>query len=273
VVLPFNNVGRTAIRYPTNCRAIDYMPNALWDDHSLKCIEILKRTIFEGWVNMDTDKLSVVPEVFYDIISRVPAGVLILIVTYIFLPTEQKLALLTIENFPAAIIVLPIIGLILSYAIGLGLTAPSHLLFFGFDRILYLIVKKMANNVMTSNSGNKILDITINTKKDLGRVRLDLHIFLKRQTKEIAMEMAKHQAESALFANLTSGFILLWLLFESGILPSMTQKLTISINCAFALMIISCAAITLYRQWNTWRYHFGYYRYFLQNPENNKTSM
>ncbi len=217
------------------------------------------------------EKLSVVPEVFYDLISRVPAGMIIIVAAYISLPECQlPYALRSVGNSPLVAVVIPIVGLVMSYVIGLALSSLSGLFPFPqLDWVYWASIRKGFLELSKYPGAKDVYDADSLSRRSRLKARMKLHIFLKRSDARVGLEMAKHQAEASLFTNLTVGLPLLLLFFLYSDSQAREIPGCVGINPqAYAVVAVLCglsAVIAFLRNQGYWRYHFGFAESFLKN--------
>lgn len=232
-------------------------------------------------VSDSTEKLSVIPYVFYDLISRIPAGVIVLLSVYLMpsspLPTLPDELLLTTSGA----VILPIVGLVVAYVLGLALSASGPIVFPILDALNSSQIREGLLRLALAPRFADGLRLTINDlsaieaigskeakRGDITRLRTKLHTYLKVTDSRVGMEMAKHQAEVVLFTNLGVAstlfalFLLLREYFSTGTVVGNPGS-----GWLISTLLTGIAAFTVAVSRNRicWRYHFAYAEFFLQN--------
>jgi hypothetical protein len=252
---------------------------------------------------MDVDKLSVVPEVFYDLISRVPAGMIVLVTGYILWPNCHLPSVLRdIGSSNIATVVVPVVGFVLSYVIGLALSAMSgDTLFFILDK---LYRKKIAKGFRVLSERTEESSFLHAAKSGLRsglcqrfrrrhkcglcwglwrrfwrgfgvrrRAQVRLNNLLKQEDARVGLEMSKHQAETSLFANLTAGFLLLHVVFLcSDSISCFNASLSPSAYRIVSILGAMSALVAFLRHRSGWRHLFGFGESYLRRNSSRGSS-
>jgi hypothetical protein len=160
---------------------------------------------YEGLARME-NKFSIIPQVFYDFISRVPAGAIFLAGLYFIFPGEFLEALRCQCHSTVVGVLLSFLALILSYIIGFFLGGVVSSVGIIFPQKSEADQKDFKD--LCEEQGNPRYFLEKDYEDD-HRFRIKMNIFLRHRDPQIALEMAKHQAEAELFKNLTVAFLIL----------------------------------------------------------------
>ena len=159
---------------------------------------------------------SSIPEVYFDLIARVPAGAVIL-----FAMTPKDLPIFSAKEFSAAEIgpafALTASFIFFAYVLGLLLTFPSGVFAYGLRGGLWWWMFKMKMKVgpeypdLRSLAGTFGIDVPDQIRfPDFLRIEFDIHDQLRMRDESSRNLLAKMRAEAELCANLAAAFALLF---------------------------------------------------------------
>jgi hypothetical protein len=223
---------------------------------------------------MGVDKLSVVPEVFYDLISRVPAGMIVLVTACVVLQDcNLPTIIASIDSSPIPAIVVPVVGFVLSYVIGLALSALSGpLLYPRFDRWHKKTINERLEDLRGLPRGGDHIGAAKDNPESRRKAQMGLNIFLKQKDARIGFEMSKHQAETSLFANLTVGFAALLVAFLYSYWISKPPCASLALNaCRIVTLLGATSVIVAFlRYLSGWRHLFGFGESYLKRSSSSE---
>lgn len=215
-------------------------------------------------IDEKTEKLSVVPEVFYDLICRIPAGIIVLVSVYASIPMDKLPNVLSnIGDSTLAVVIVPIIGIAVSYSIGLALSALSGIsIFIILDLIYWYWISKGFKGLRDLEPLQNILTTNIKFWKR-NKARVSIHVLLDKSDRHIGLELSKHQAESSLFANLAVGFLVLnivYFILDIWNACSNNTDFNMSDHVYWVnwILFIFCANMAYLRNIGFWKFLFAY---------------
>lgn len=212
------------------------------------------------------NKFSIIPEVFYDFISRVPVGAIFLVSLWILFPCHQLLEIVCECKSSALGVLLPILLLILSYVTGYFLASCGGSIFNWFkccrpDGECFVELIESQRHPPYFNK----CDFDTNFPH---RLRIKMFVFLMHRDPQIALEMAKHEAEAALFKGLSFAFLLLFLVWLVGncccdqffCLRKYEHGCHPGIGLVLLVLLVLCILVAVNRVKNNWQYYFEFCR-------------
>lgn len=149
---------------------------------------------------------SLVPEVYFDLIARVPAGATIILAFVSFFEPKGLPTLLTSRTL-GPVLVLILIFFPASYLIGLMLTLPSGLIAYGSRWLVWRIfIKKLdwypdLDQLVASFGFLRPKQVT---SSELVRIELETHDFLRSKNEDARSLFPKMRAEAELCSNLSA---------------------------------------------------------------------
>ncbi len=174
---------------------------------------------------------QIVPEVYFDLISRVPAGALLIIIFMwfwgYFLPKEA-FDLRTIQGLTAAPITLLIVLLIgLGYVVGIMITPLGYEIYRLFVREIWKksvqedssktaiggLITKLG--LRLTKGDNKQINLARFSKKELIDLENTIHNYLKKTDEQAKVILPKMRAEAALCNHITVIMLIVAVVFTS----------------------------------------------------------
>lgn len=166
---------------------------------------------------------SLVPEIYYDLIARVPPGSLVVATLFVWLHPDPHSALIGLRELGwAPVTVLSVIAVGAAYACG-ELVGPwgdwvSSLYRFRIFRQVsagHLPLMTFFRQRFGEDVPDQEPDIKKLSDSEVQRIYQQMHDFLKAANEQAKVLLPKSQAEAALCANLC-GFVILFLLFSGA---------------------------------------------------------
>lgn len=201
---------------------------------------------------------SLVPEIYYDLIARVPPGSLVVATLFVWLHPDPNSALNSLRDLGwAATTVLSVVFLGAAYACG-ELVGPWGDWVSSFYR--FRIFREVSSGQLHLMSyfhdrfGGDIPDqaeaIGKLSDSEVQRIYQQMHDYLKTTNEQARVLLPKSQAEAALCANLV-GFVILFLLFFGAWLVShwIFEGSTPRVSWKLVALLIFCAGVAVRAGW------------------------
>ena len=203
--------------------------------------------------------ISVVPEIYYDMISRVPVGIMTVLGTvWLSPPLRPTLDFEGLKDLgwaPTTVLV----GLLLltAYTVGLLLTQGGHWVYWMYHGALWReeIARHSDQYVPLIRMLNKKLDLHLSTNADtewdvaalsgnaFSRLDHAIHDYLKRADPHSRVILPKLRAEGALCNNLVAGYVVLFLMHAIWTVPA------IDIGWRGGVALVLVLALTVSAAW------------------------
>jgi len=172
---------------------------------------------------------GLIPEVYYDLIARVPAGGFVVLALLGLYHPELYRTVIEGKIETGVAVLLVFVFSVLSYAVGLLLSPLGNWiverfwcrifaeasckykdLIPGIMKDLAIAYYPLPTKGSSENSSSELAPEQISTSDQYGRIYRQLHEFLKEADPQAKVVLPKMQAEAALCANLTAGLLLVF---------------------------------------------------------------
>jgi hypothetical protein len=227
----------------------------------------------------ESGKLAIIPEVYYDLISRIPSGfALIVIADWLLSGKTGDLPLKSLLGSDLSTTAWVLIFLVTSYVVGLAVSPLTYWAFKISDLLNADWLLNENERIMKSNASSPIPPYFHFRLHRLGSkwqcadaifyYKSRLHTRLKSPNSTFSLEIEKHRAEAALFMNMASGiFALVIIRFVDMAMRETTVSLCDNRLWWLISGMVLMFSVGLYRDRTNWRFAHAYYEKFLSDME------